>query len=297
MLSSQRWSTSHCVCLYIQNVTVQGDGDKLAAVVKRADKYCKSYFGSTLTCDQFSCAVWNGDNCGSCNNNQRWDKIANGSQSYIWTPLIAAPKWMQFRVVRIQFNFDGDQMRIRFYTWSDTYNKHLQGNDRNELECGVVLQCDSITETLPRVAIPSVGAGFTYSPFYTLHQMTLASFIRIPRVVKVTFQQINWYYIRVIVRLIVNSAPFVWTIKMWNLRQEYNIRVIVHLWLNSAITLKVDLGSSEDLYFKRSKCTLRVHVVLKVCTNRSTTAGELYYRLSVNNARCTYMLTDNNATW
>jgi len=91
--------------------------------------------------------------------------------------------------VWIQFNFDGDQMRIRFVTWHDSVNKHLQGNDRNELECGVVLQCDSITETLPRVHIPSVGAP--YSPFYTLHQMTLASFIRIPRVVKVTFQQIN----------------------------------------------------------------------------------------------------------
>ena len=90
---------------------------------------------------------------------------------------------MQFRVVHIQFNFDGDQMRIRFGTYSSV-NKHLQGNDRNELECGVVLQCDSITETLPRVHIPSVG---TVSPYYTLHQMTLASVIRIPRVVKVTF--------------------------------------------------------------------------------------------------------------
>ena len=239
MLSSQRWSTSHCVCLYIQNVLVQGDGDKLAAVVAVADEHCKSYRGSTLTCDQFSCAVWNGDNCGKWNNNQIWDKIANGSQSHIYTPLIAAPKWMQFRVVYIVFKFDGDQMRICFATCDDSLNKHLQGNDRNELECGVVLQCDSITETLPRVHIPSVGTG---SPFYTLHQMTRASFIRIPRVVKVTFQQINWYYIRVIVRLIVNSAPFVWTIKMWNLRQEYNIRVIVHLWLNSAITLKVHLG-------------------------------------------------------
>ncbi len=102
--------------------------------------------------------------------------------------MIAAPKGMQFKVVRIEFNFDGDQMRICFYTWDDSVNKHLQGNDRNELECGVVLQCDSITETLPRVHIPSVGAD---SPYYTLHQMTLASFIRIPRVVKVTFQQIN----------------------------------------------------------------------------------------------------------
>ena len=159
MLSSQRLSTSHCVCLYIQNVLVQGDIDKLVAVVKRADecRYGKSYYGSTLTCDQFSCAVWNGDNCGSSNNNQRWDKIANGSESFIKTPLIAAPKWMQFRVVWIEFNFDGDQMRIRFYTCSDSVNKHLQGNDRNELECGVVLQCDSITETLPRVHIPSVG--------------------------------------------------------------------------------------------------------------------------------------------
>ena len=240
VLSFQRWSTSHCVCLYIQNVLVQGDGDKLAAVVKRADKYNKSDWGSTLTCDQFSCAVWNGDNCGCSNNNQIWDKIANGSESDIDTPSISAPKWMQFRVVRIQFNFDGDQMRIRFYTCTDSLNKHLQGNDRNELECGVVLQCDSITETLPRVHIPSVVGD--WSPYYTLHQMTLASFIRIPRVVKVTFQQINWYYIRVIVRLIVNSAPFVWTIKMWNLRQEYNIRVIVHLWLNSAITLKEHWG-------------------------------------------------------
>lgn len=177
------------MCLYIQNVLVQGDIDKLVAVVAIADKYNKFYYGSTLTCDQFSCAVWNGDNCGLCNNNQRWDKIANGSQSFIDTPLIAAPKWMQFRVVGIQFNFDGDQMRIRFYTYGDSVNKHLQGNDRNELECGVVLQCDSITETLPRVHIPSVGTG--WSPYYTLHQMTLASFIRIPRVVKVTFQQIN----------------------------------------------------------------------------------------------------------
>ena len=271
MLSSQRWSTSHCVCLYIQNVLVQGDIDKLVAVVAIADEY-KSYRGSTLTCDQFSCAVWNGDNCGLLNNNQIWDRISNGPRSSIFTPLIAAPKWMQFRVVVIEFIFNGNQMRIHFHTCHDRVNKHLQGNDRNELECGVVLQCDSITETLPRVHIPSVHAGYlpnlhsdwSDSSNYTLHQITLASFIRIPRVVKVTFQQINWYYIRVIVRLIVNSAPFVWTIKMWNLRQEYNIRVIVHLWLNSAITLKVHLGSSEDLYFKRSKCTLRVHVVLKV---------------------------------
>ena len=188
------------MCLYIQNVTVQGDGDKLAAVVAVADEYT-SLYGSTLTCDQFSCAVWNGDNCGSRNNNQIWDGISNGSQSSIITPLIAAPKWMQFRVVRIKFNFDGDQMRIRFDIYNSV-NKHLQVNDRNELECGVVLQCDSITETLPRVHIPSVDAGllpyyryrgsnWSDSSNYTLHQITLASFIRIPRVVKVTFQQIN----------------------------------------------------------------------------------------------------------
>ena len=177
------------MCLYIQNVLVQGDLQQLAAVVAVVDAQYKSSWGSTLTCDQFSCAVWNGDNCGSYNNNQIWDKIANGTQSTIYPPLIAAPKWMQFRVVFIEFSFNGEQIKIRFLTHSDPYNKHLQGNDRNELECGIVVQRDSITETL-RVHIPAPSGS--WSPNYsTLHQLTKASFIGIPRVVKLTFQQIN----------------------------------------------------------------------------------------------------------